>query len=158
MKKFITAVSLTLAVTGFAGLANAETWSPTGAVALFNVGNISVFKGINLTCGLSGSGNINGADASVGSLALTGFLCSTISFNGLPYNIEGNTGGTVTLEGVVVVGITGDCAGDLIGTFDQATGILTFDAAEIPSSPPGGAPCQITGAVGTNPQASYTNP
>lgn len=159
MKKLLTAVTLTIAATtGFAGLANAETWSPSGAVALSNVdGKMKVFKGINLNCGLTGSATLNGADASVGSLGLTGFLCSTIDFTGVPYNLEGNADGTVTLEGVVVEVITGNCAGDLTGTFDQATGVLSFDKAEIPSNPAGSGPCIITGKVGTTPQASYTN-
>ncbi|WP_299948478.1 hypothetical protein [uncultured Microbulbifer sp.] len=160
MKKFITAVSLTLAATGFAGLANAETWSPTGPVALASVEPLALFKGIPLDCDLMGAVTLNGSDASVGALQLSGGLfdlCNTITFTDLPYNLEGNADGTATMEGVVVQAVTGNCAGDLTGTFDQATGVLTFDAAVLPATDSGGD-CTISGNVMTNPQASYTNP
>lgn len=109
----------------FYSQASAETWSPTGTVALSS-GDVNIFDGITLNCVLSGSVNLNGADASVGSLALNGFLCNIIRFNGLPYNLEGNADGTVTLEGVNVQTVYNHCAGNLTATFDQATGVLVL--------------------------------
>ncbi|USD20265.1 hypothetical protein [Microbulbifer variabilis] len=160
MKKILTAASICLASFGIAGLANAETWSPPGAIALASDGNLEVEKGILLQCKLSGSVDSTGADASVGSLALSGgFLniCGTISFSGLPYALVGHANNTVTLKNVNVAAVSGNCAGDLNGSFDQSTGKITFNDAQIPSTG-SGSPCVINGVVSTNPQSSFTVP
>ncbi|MCO1335148.1 hypothetical protein MO867_12480 [Microbulbifer sp. OS29] len=158
MKKLLATVSLCIAATGFPALASADTWSPNGSSALFNVGNITVMKGIQLSCNLSGSIDIVSSDASVGSLSLSGGLfglCGTISFSSLPYNVVGNADDTITLEDVVVQAVTGSCVGDLVGDFDHSTGRITFNGANIPSSPAGGSPCVIYGVVDSNPQVSF---
>ncbi|WP_444946404.1 hypothetical protein ACJJIP_05960 [Microbulbifer sp. VTAC004] len=160
MKKILTAASICLVSIGVTSLANAETWSPPGAIALANVGTLTVKKGISLNCTLSGSVNSTGADASVGSLALSGgFLnmCNSVSFNNLPYDLIGNANNTVTLKNVAVAAVTGNCAGDLTGSFDQSTGRITFNNAQIPSVGSGSA-CVINGVVSTNPQSSFTVP
>ncbi|AWF82074.1 hypothetical protein BTJ40_15245 [Microbulbifer sp. A4B17] len=160
MKKILTAASVCLASFGIIGLANAETWSPPGAIGLANVGNLTVQKGISLTCSLSGSVNSTGADAEVGSLALSGgFLnmCNRVVFNNLPYDLIGNANNTVTLKNVSVKAVTGECSGDLTGSFNQSNGRITFSNAQIPSSGSGSA-CVINGVVSTNPQSSYTVP
>ncbi|WP_444931722.1 hypothetical protein ACJJIF_08140 [Microbulbifer sp. SSSA002] len=160
MKKILTAATICLASFGVSGLANAETWSPSGAIGLANVGTFSVQKGIALNCTLSGSVNSTGGSAEVGSLALSGgFLniCSRISFNNLPYDLIGNANNTVTIKDVSVTAITGSCAGDLTGSFNQSNGQITFNNAQIPSVGSGSA-CEIDGVISTNPQSSYTVP
>lgn len=169
MKTVISAVSIAILAT-LTAQASAETWSPTGTIAIQSINpatgaadTLEVSKGITLNCTMAGSAVVNPADqsdASVGSLGLSSgfpFLCNTISFTNLPYNLEGNADGTATLENVVVQAVTGDCAGDLTGDFDQSTGYLTFNNATIPSTS-GGNDCEVNGTVDTNPQASYTNP
>ncbi|MFA0809570.1 hypothetical protein [Microbulbifer epialgicus] len=152
MKKILTALTLAIASTGVA----ADSWSPQGAIGLANVGNIKVSKGIDLNCALSGSATVDAAgNASVGSLSLsTGFLCSNVDFTNLPYTLVGNAGNTVTLQDVTVTAITGNCFGDITGNFNQATGEITFNAAQLPAVG-SGADCEITGTISTNPQASF---
>ncbi|GAB2881340.1 hypothetical protein ACCI51_11030 [Microbulbifer echini] len=160
MKKILTAASICLASLGFSGLASAETWSPAGAIGLANVGTLTVKKGISLNCSLSGSVNSTGADASVGSLSLSGgFLnmCNRVTFNNLPYDLIGNANNTVVLKNVSVKAVTGDCAGDLTGSFNQSNGRITFNNAVI-SSVGSGSDCEINGVISTNPQSSYTVP
>lgn len=163
MKKLLSIVSLCLIAN-----VNAETWSPTGTIAIQSIdpatglpSTLQVKKGITLNCTMAGSAVVdinNPSDAAVGSLGLSGgFLCGLISFAGLPYNLEGNADGTATLENVTVTAITGNCAGDLTGDFDQTNGYLTFTDSTIPSTS-GGSDCVVNGTVDTNPQASYTNP
>ncbi|WP_143732488.1 hypothetical protein [Microbulbifer sp. GL-2] len=151
MKKILTALALTIVSTGAA----ADTWSPQGTIGLANVGNIAVKKGINLNCGLSGSTTVDAAgNSSVGSLSLSGFLCGSVTFTKLPYTLVGNADNTVTLHNVNVNAITGDCFGNITGDFNQATGELTFNAAQLPSVGTG-ANCEISGTISTNPQASF---
>lgn len=158
MKKLTTLCIGALLSAGLAGPAVAENWSPTGSITLSNVGTITVQKGITLSCGLTGTGTLNGSSASVNSLALTGGLCGSISFTGAPYNIEPTSSTSVTIQNVTVTAITGNCQGNLVGAFDQSTGRITFSNATIPSSPAGGSPCRVTGVVATSPAASYTYP
>ncbi|QFT54287.1 hypothetical protein [Microbulbifer sp. THAF38] len=160
MKKILTAATLCIATAGLTGLASAATWSPSGAIALANVGNLTVKKGIQLTCSLSGSVNSTGTDASVGSLALSGgFLnmCNRVTFNNLPYELVGHSNNNVTLKNVSVAAVTGNCVGDLVGTFNQGNGRITFNNAQIPSSG-SGSDCFINGVISTNPQSSFTVP
>ncbi|MFS1523531.1 hypothetical protein ACL7TT_05365 [Microbulbifer sp. 2304DJ12-6] len=163
MKKFLTAVSLTLAATGFAGLANAATWAPlntTGIVVANDPATpLQVSKGITLSCSMNGMANIDAAgSAEIVALSLTGSLglCGSIGFFNFPYELEGGADDVVTLKNVDVQGITGDCLGDLVGTLDQTTGEISFNMAEIPSNPTGAAPCVVNGIVGTTPAVSYT--
>ncbi|MDP5211320.1 hypothetical protein [Microbulbifer sp. 2205BS26-8] len=163
MKKFITAVSLTIAATGFAGLANAETWAPlnTNGIVVANAPStpISVSKGITLACDMSGMANIDAAgSAEISALSLSGSagLCGSIGFFNFPYAMEGGANDVVTIKNVDVQGITGNCLGDLVGTLDQATGEITFTMAQIPANPSGGAPCEVNGTVATTPAVSYT--
>ncbi|MDP5209539.1 hypothetical protein [Microbulbifer sp. 2205BS26-8] len=162
LKKICTAVCLFVIVSGFAGQVHAETWFPNGAVAMASIDGLEVSKGtLGLTCNLMGAVDLDGENASVGALEVSGGpfnLCGvSAQFENLPYNMEGNADGTVTIQNIYVDGATGDCAGDLTGTFDQSTGILTFDNAALPGVP-SGASCVLSGQVSTNPQASYTNP
>ncbi|WKD51257.1 hypothetical protein [Microbulbifer spongiae] len=158
MKKFLTAVSLTLAATGFAGLANAETWAPASSTpTLLSQPGFTVEKGIQLSCTLNGMATINAAgDAEINALSLTGTLCGLVGFFNFPYELEGGLNDVVTIKNVDVQGITGDCLGDLVGTLDQATGVIEFTNAEIPSNPAGGNPCKVNGKVDTTPAVSYT--
>ncbi|MEX2964797.1 hypothetical protein [Microbulbifer sp. TYP-18] len=155
MKKLFTAVSLAI-VTGFTGAANAETWSTD--VALEDVAPLTVTKGITLLCNMTGSATLAGSNASITSLGLSDAsgTCQMIGFFNFPYNMEGGASDVVTIEGVDVQGITGNCLGDLVGTLNQTTGVISFVNANIPSNPAGGSPCIINGDVKTTPPASYT--
>ncbi|TQV78889.1 hypothetical protein FKG94_12785 [Exilibacterium tricleocarpae] len=168
----LSVLSAAVATAGFASSASAMwTFSPAGPVTLSSpidpgTGSpipLQLFKGIPVSCNISGSGNIASGLASVTSLSLVpgSFFCFAISFAGLPYDLE-PAGGvsltSVTLKDVTVTAITGNCRGDLTGDFDQATGIITFNGATIPSDPPGGADCVVTGPVATSPAISYTIP
>ncbi|WP_444893259.1 hypothetical protein ACJJIW_21345 [Microbulbifer sp. JMSA004] len=160
MKNILTAASFCMASFGIIGLANAETWSPSGAIGLANVGTFTVQKGISLNCSLSGSVSSTGASAEVGSMALSGgFLnmCNRVVFNNLPYDLVGNANNTVTIQNVSVKAVTGECAGNLTGSFNQSNGRITFSNAQIPSVGSGSA-CVINGVISTNPQSSYTVP
>ncbi|MCH9692081.1 MAG: hypothetical protein K0U59_08495 [Gammaproteobacteria bacterium] len=160
MKKLI-ASTLAAAAIGFTGIASAETWSPTGTVSLENFGGlINVRQTVSLDCSLSGSAALNGDSAQVSNLTLTGnlFLCGLVRFNEQPYNLEATGPGTVALQNVRVDALSASCFGDLEGTFDQATGIITFMNASIPSDPVGGPSCFINGRVSTTAAASYTFP
>ena len=160
MKKLMTAVSLAIAVGGFATVTQAETWFSPATVALSTAAAdpLILFKGVELECDMTGSATLDGSNATVTTIGLSGdSLCALVAFTNFPYNMEGNADGTVTLENVDVQGVTGNCLGDLTGNFDQTTGEITFIGAEILSNPAGGAPCIVDGVVGTNPQAGYVN-
>lgn len=160
MKELITSVFLAIAVTGFSATANAVTWSPTGPGAVMSIGEVLVAQGLQLNCGLSASTLVteNGDAAFITSLQLSGFLCSAIGFDGLPYELKATSATSIMLLNVSVAGLTGDCFGDLAGEFDQATGTISFIDATLPSMPPGDAPCRIVGTLSTTPQGSYTFP
>ena len=162
MKRVLTALSMAVIATGFASTASADTWAPNSpitptGVLLTNVGNIAVSKGLNFNCGLSGSAAIapTGNTAQIHSLAFTAgfFLCPQIAFTGLPYSMTCNANNTVTINNVNVAAITGNCAGNLTGTLNQATGQISFTGATLPTTT-GGSDCSITGVIATSPAVS----
>ncbi|TQV78888.1 hypothetical protein FKG94_12780 [Exilibacterium tricleocarpae] len=165
----LSVLSAVVATAGFASSASAWTFSPNGSVTLSSpidpgTGSLiplQLFKGIPVSCTIFGIGDITFGLASVTSLSLMpgSFFCFAISFTGLPYDLEpagGVSPTSVTLKDVTVTAITGNCRGDLTGDFDQATGVITFNGATIPSDPPGGSDCIVTGPVATSPAISYT--
>lgn len=154
IKKILSAGALAASAAFLVPQASAQTFSPNGAFTITNVGTIVVSKGITLNCGLTGSGNVSGGAATVSGLTLTGGLCGSVNFTGTPYTISAS-GTTVTINNVTVTAITGNCYGNLSGTYDQSTGILTFASATIPSNPPGGTPCKVTGRVQLSPILTY---
>lgn len=155
IKKILSAGALAASAVFLVPHASAQTFSPAGSFTITNVGTITVSKGITLNCGLSGSGNVtSGGSASVTSISLTGGLCGSISFTATPYAVTAS-GTTVTINNVTVTAITGNCFGNLSGTYNQSTGILTFSNATIPSNPPGGSPCRVTGQVRLSPILTY---
>ncbi|MGK6355698.1 hypothetical protein ACMGDH_10795 [Sphingomonas sp. DT-207] len=158
IKKILSAGAVLASAAFLVPQASAQTVSPTGPFTLTNVGTISVTKGITLSCGLTGSGNVSSSGAaSVTSINLTGGLCGSIVFSGTPYAVTSTSTSSITINGVVVTAITGNCAGNLTGSFNQATGEITFANATLPSTS-GGNPCSITGKVKTTPALSFTIP
>lgn len=159
MKSFKAICVGMVASVALAGGASAQTFSPNGGVTLTSDGQLDVMKGLQLSCDLTGTGTIAGGSKTVDTLDLTGSggLCDLVNFTG-GYNVSSTSLTSVTIEDVQVVGITGNCRGDLIGGFDQSTGKITFASASIPSDPPGGSPCVVDGVVSTSPAVSFTIP
>ncbi|WP_447753085.1 hypothetical protein [Sphingopyxis fribergensis] len=142
----------------------AGTYSPSGT------GNggpspVQVKKGITLSCTLTATTSSNGTISSTGvpsgtkitGISLTGGLCGAVSFSGFPYDITTLNATDIVINDVRVVGITGNCRGNLRAKL--VGGVLQFvHTNTIPSDPPGGTPCSMQGNVATSPSASYTYP
>lgn len=159
MKSLEALCAAIIATSSLANSASAQTFSPPGTISLSSVGPMSVSKGLRLSCNLTGSGQITGGSATITSLALTsGGLCSSVMFVGLPYVVTAVTTNSVTINNMQVIGLTGNCAGNLTGAFNQSTGRATFNNAVLPSNPPGGTPCIVSGVVATSPAVSFTIP
>jgi hypothetical protein len=160
MKSFKAFCIGTIATIGLATGASAQAvkFSPDGARTLSNVGNITVSKGITLVCtGLTGSASVTGGVGSVSALALSGGLfgqCANITFTGYPYTLTPNSTTSVTIGGVVVQGITGNCAGSITGTYNNATSRITFSGATLPATSGGSTPCTISGTIQVSPAAT----
>ncbi|WP_332820346.1 hypothetical protein [Sphingopyxis sp.] len=127
--------------------ANATTYSPTGAWSFS--GTVDVNKGIALTCTLDLDATTTSSTATA-TPALSGGafgLCGTIGFTGAPYNVSYNSStSTLTIEDVYVNTITsGDCAGDISGTWDEVNNTITIDAV-LPAVS-GGGDCTIAGTI-----------
>lgn len=161
MKSFKAICVGMVASAALAGGASAQTFSPNGGVTLTSDAPLDVQKGLTLSCDLTGSGTIAGGAHTVdgGSLDLSGSLglCDLVGFTGT-YDVSSTSLNSVTIEDVQVVGITGNCRGDLTGAFNQGNGKITFTGATIASDPPGGSPCIISGVVSTSPAVSFTIP
>jgi hypothetical protein len=157
IKKILAAGALAASAAFLVPQASAQTFSPSGPFTLTNSGSITVSKGITLNCGLNGSGSVSGGAASVSSINLTGGLCSSVHFTGTPYTVTSGSLTSITLNGVVVTAITGNCAGTLTGAYNQATGAITFANATIPSTS-GGSPCRVSGTVQISPTVTFTIP
>lgn len=139
--------------------AQAQTFSPTGPFTFADVnGPITVQIVYTFSCRVNGDGAVDAAgNATVTSLALSGGslgLCGAITFTGMPYTVSGTSPGTVTIHGVTVTGISGRCAGDLTGSYNQSTGIITFLDARLPSTS-GVTPCRIYGKVKVSPTLTF---
>lgn len=149
-----------VASVALAGGASAQTFSPNGPVTLTSDSALSVSKGLTLSCDLTGSGTISGGSHSITALDLSGDggLCDLVAFSAFPYAVTSTSTSSVTINDVTVVGITGNCFGDLTGAFNQSNGKITFTGATLPSSPAGGSPCVISGTVSTSPAVSFTIP
>lgn len=169
LNKICTAVFLSILASLFVGQAYAETWSPTGNGNLDDIDGLEVKKGIiQLTCKLTGEVTLDGSNATVDNLVVYGGFLNICNNRvilknidpsmGTSFNMEGMASNTVTIESVYAEApIGGDCSGDLTGTFDQATGILTFINATLPGVS-GAADCEFSGELATFPEASYTIP
>jgi hypothetical protein len=152
MKSFKAFCIGTIATIGLATGASAQTtFTPPGPFTY--TGPVTVSKGITLNCTLSGTGTVAPAGtATINTATLSGGLCGSISFTGLPYAVT-RSGATVTIVNVRAVGITGNCRGNLVGTL-AANGRINFANAQIPSDPTGGAPCVVNGFITTTPPIS----
>jgi hypothetical protein len=157
IKKILAAGALAASAAFLVPHASAQTFSPNGSFTLASIGTITVSKGITLSCGLNGTGSVSGGAASVSSISLTGTLCSSVTFSGTPYTVTSGSLTSITLNGVVVTAITGNCAGTLTGSYNQATGGITFANATIPSTS-GGNPCRVNGRVQISPTVTFTIP
>lgn len=163
MKKLLVLFSIVLACSNTPNFASAETWYPEGAIALANVGTLkfSGYNGHSFYCELSGSITSKVSSASIGSLTLSGGFLNTCNVPNIlfefPLEITGNADGTVTISDFYVYAHR-FCFGDLTGSFNQSTGEITFDEAELPNESAGGLPCTVSGTISTNPQLSFTTP
>lgn len=154
MKMFKSYAIAAIASLGMASAASAQTFSPDGARTI--TGSVEVSKGLTLNCSASGTASVTGGAARVDSLALsTGFLCSGVTFSGFPYAISASGPSSVTINNVVVTAITGSCAGSISGSYDQSTGEVTFDNAQLPTTT-GGSNCAISGSLVIDPAATIT--
>lgn len=157
IKKILAAGALAASAAFLVPQASAQTFSPNGSFTLTNIGTITVSKGITLSCGLTGGGSVSGGAATVTSINLTGGLCGSVLFTGTPYTVTSGSLTSITLNGVTVTAITGNCAGTLTGAYNQSTGVITFTNAAIPSTS-GGNPCRVTGRVQISPTVTFTIP
>jgi hypothetical protein len=157
IKKILAAGALAASAAFLVPQASAQTFSPNGSVSLASIGTIAVSKGITLNCGLAGTGAVTSGALSVSSITLSGGLCGSVTFSGTPYTVTSGSLTSVTLNGVVVTAITGSCAGTLTGSYNQATGVITYANATIPSTT-GGSACRVTGRVQVSPTVTFTIP
>lgn len=157
IKKILIAGAMAASAAFLVPQASAQTFSPTGSFTLANVGTFTVSKGITLNCNLAGAGSVDTAgNASVSSLTLSGGggLCGSITFTTTPYVVSGVSPSTVTINGMVVTAITGNCAGNLTGSYNQSTGVITFANATLPATSGVGA-CRINGQVKISPTLTF---
>ena len=168
MKRLLTALSMAIIAASFASTASADTWTPNDpvdptAIALESIGIIAVgqSQGISLGCNLAGTATIasTGDTAEINSLDLHGsFLCALVDFTDVPYPLSCDAQGNVTITDVVIQGFIGDCAGNLTGTIDNTTGVISFRNAILPCATDCPGDCEITGDIKTNPAVTCTNP
>ena len=108
-------------------------------------GSVTVTKGLTLFCTLSAT--VSGGGTSVSGLALSGPLCTSVTFNNQPYaaTSTGTTSGTFTIVNVDVNTITaGGCYGNAVGSYSGNTISL---AASIPPKSAGTGNCGINGTI-----------
>lgn len=162
MKAMTALVACSLAGAALTTSASAQTWSPSSS-NLPITGMITIQKGITFQCNVGGILNIDATGhAKITSLALaggTGGICSNITFARLPYHLSSVMIDMVIINDVNLVMIAGNCEGGLFGTFNQSNGKVTFNSFNLPSSPPGGMPCVISGYMDIGPPApTFTIP
>ena len=141
----------------------AGTYSPAGSGAA-GPSTVQVKKGITLNCTLTATTNSDGtistsvpSGTKITGISLAGGLCGAVSFSGFPYDITTLNATDIVINDVRVVGVTGNCRGNLRAKL--VGGVLQFTHANtIPSDPPGGSPCSMQNNVSTTPSASYTYP
>lgn len=140
----------------------AQTFSPDGTRTLSNVGTITVSKGITLACsGLSGSADVTSGVGEIRSLSLSGGLfgqCANITFSNFDYPLTATSTSAVTINNVYVTAITGDCQGNITGTFNDAADTLTFTNAVLPRVSGTSGDCRISGTVKISPAVTFTVP
>ncbi|QDX26474.1 hypothetical protein FPZ54_10855 [Sphingomonas suaedae] len=162
MKNFKTFCIGTVAILGLATGASAQTVSPNGTFTLSNVGTITVSKGITLNCsGLSGELVVASNDAEVTDLSLSGGLfgqCANITFTDFDYPLTATDTSSVTINNVVVEGITGNCAGNITGAWNDAADTITFTNAVLPRTSGTSSNCTINGTIKVSPALTYTVP
>jgi hypothetical protein len=162
LKKISIGAVAALAMLPTAALAG--TYSPAGS-GTAGPATVQVKKGITLTCTLNATTTSDGTISSSGvpsgtkitGISLTGGLCGAVSFSGFPYDVTTLNATDIQINNVQVVGVTGNCAGNLRAKL--VGGVIQFvHANTIPSSPAGGSPCSMQGNAPTSPSGSYTYP
>lgn len=154
MQKISTIVIGGVAAIALAAAAHAQPFSPAGTVTLSNNGQMSFSQGfVQLQCGLTGTATIDQAgNGAFTDLRTTGSeLCQSISFNAFPYRLSSNGPATLTIHAMSITSALGSCSGNLTGSYNQATGQITFNRATIAS----GTPCTVSGTVNTTPAISF---
>lgn len=143
----------------FFSVAIAETWEPMTVINLKTTSKLNIHDGTNINCDLSGSMNIdlyNNPQSIIKTFELTGGIfeiCRTIGFKRLPYHIQGNKNGTVTIKNVFFEGISINCKGDLTGRLYKSSGNIVFNKAKIYSE--NKHACIFTGSIITSPKAIF---
>lgn len=157
IKKILTIGVIAASAAFLVPQAAAQTFSPDGPFTMTSIGLMNISKGLTVSCGLNGTGSVSGGAATIASISPTGGLCYLVTFASTPYTVTSGSPTSITLNGVALTPLDGNCAGSLTGDYNQSTGIITFRAATIPSTT-GGNPCRITGRVQLSPTVTFTIP
>ncbi len=133
-----------------------QTWSPAGQTGALN-GVLSMMGSASYTCNPAFSLKISadGKTATATPLA----ICPLSFFENRPYDVVANSATSVTIKNLTWIGPANACSGDLTGTFDSATNMISFNAVEVPAyMHPGAPPCKISGWLKATPAVSFTIP
>lgn len=148
------------ATMGMTTAATAETWTPASTTSSLS-GALQVSKLLGpFNCGVSGSITTpaGSGNASLTSLALTAgdSTCTSITFTGGPWAVEGVPGSPkkVKIKNLGVTGITGNCKGDLEGTY-LGSGQIQFVNVTLPRTS-GLGDCKINGTIATSPALDFS--
>lgn len=168
MKKAILTLMSSVALLGAQTAAATEAYIAPAAPWSFS-GTVNVNKGIALTCNVTVdlSGPDDASDTSppfshtdVANLSADitlsgGFLglCASVSVDPVPAGNISYAGGTFTLHDVFVQTITsGDCQGDLVGTWNGGAQTLSVSGSLPPAT--GGNACTMSGTLDLDSPAS----
>lgn len=118
-------------------------WTPVSTTfALSGVVNTCPFTG-TLVTDSGGSATITAADVSG-----TPPPC-TVQFMGTPYAVTALSSTSVKISNVRIIWPTGECRGNLIGTWNNMTATISLSTT-LPSVV-GGPPCPVIGSISTTP-------
>lgn len=118
-------------------------WTPVSTTfALSGVVNTCPFTGTLVTNSV-GAATITAADVSG-----TPPPC-TVQFIGMPYAVTALSSTSVKISDVRIIWPTGECRGDLIGTWNNMTATISFSTTLPPVI--SGPPCPVIGSISTTP-------
>lgn len=171
MKKFAKLLIGTVASLGIATSASAGTFSPTPGTTAYSA-DVEVRKLLTLSCeftaDITSDGTITGNPTTTGTfvtnvtLAAGDSNCDNVAFTNFNWPVTSIDATTVQFNNVGVVGITGNCAGNLRASVNSTTGVITFSHANTIPATSGLGPCSLqskpASPVNTTPPASYTFP
>lgn len=146
-----------------ASAASADNFSPANSTFGFR-GTVNVSHSISLTCtmDITAKSSVSGADASITAVSLSGFLCSLVTFSGLPWDVNvtapatpGATATDLSISNVIATTTTGVVCGP--DTIAVKWGNTTPRTIIIPTGTeinPPNAPDQTCKVAGTLSQVS----